>query len=99
MQQRLQPTPKRNASIKVSINKIFANRERNASGLASFKRARAVVWTLWQFLTDLLVGFGHLLLLHLGLFFRLLGNRYRSYFLRSCMMQMYKCSCLGALQR
>jgi hypothetical protein len=37
--------------------------------------------------------------LHLGLLFRLLGNCYRSYFLRSCMMQMYKCSCLGALQR
>jgi hypothetical protein len=58
-----------------------------------------VVGTLWKILTDLLVGFGHLLLLHLGLLFRLLGNCYRSYFLRSCMMQMYKCPCLGALQR
>jgi hypothetical protein len=42
-----------------------------------------VVGTLWKILTDLLFGFGHLLLLHLGLFFRLLGNCYRSYFLRS----------------
>jgi hypothetical protein len=45
-----------------------------------------VVWTLWKILTDLLVGLGHLLLLHLGLLFRLLVNCYRSYFLRSCMM-------------
>jgi hypothetical protein len=45
-----------------------------------------VVGTLWKILTDLLVGFGHLLLLHLGLLFRLLGNCYRSYFLRSCRM-------------
>jgi hypothetical protein len=35
----------------------------------SFERARAVVGTLWKILTDLLVGFGHLLLLHLGLLF------------------------------
>jgi hypothetical protein len=40
-----------------------------------------VVGALWKILTDLLVGFGHLLLLHLGLLFRLLGNCYRSYFL------------------
>jgi hypothetical protein len=58
-----------------------------------------VVWALWKILTDLLVGLGHLLLVHLGLLFRLLGNCYRSYFLRSYMMQMYKYSCLGALQR
>jgi hypothetical protein len=58
-----------------------------------------MVWTLWKILTDLLVGLGHLLLLHLGLLFRLLVNCYRSYFLRSCMMRTYKCSCLGALQR
>jgi hypothetical protein len=58
-----------------------------------------VVWALWKILTDLRVSFGHLLLLHLGLFFGLLRNCYRSYFLRSCMIQMYKCSCLGALQR
>jgi hypothetical protein len=38
-----------------------------------------VVWALWKILTDLLVGFGHHLLL--GLFFRLLGNYYLSYFL------------------
>jgi hypothetical protein len=37
--------------------------------------------------------------LQLRLLFRLLRNCYRSYFLRSCMMQMYKCLCLGALQR
>jgi hypothetical protein len=40
-----------------------------------------VVGTLWKILIDLLVGFGHLLLLHFGLPFRLLGNCYRSYFL------------------
>jgi hypothetical protein len=40
-----------------------------------------VVWTLWKILTDLLVSLGHLLLLHLGLLFRLLANCYRSYFL------------------
>jgi hypothetical protein len=56
-----------------------------------------VVWALWKILTDVLVGFGHLLLL--GLLFWLLGNCYRSYFLPSYMMQMYKCSCLGALQK
>jgi hypothetical protein len=28
-----------------------------------------MVGTLWKILTDLLVGFGHLLLLHLGLLF------------------------------
>jgi hypothetical protein len=58
-----------------------------------------MVRALWKILIDLLVGFGHLLLLHLRLLFRLLGNCYRSYFLRSCMMQIYKGSCLGALQR
>jgi hypothetical protein len=56
-----------------------------------------VVWALWKILTDLLVGFGNLLLL--GLLFRLLGNCYLGYFLRSCMMQPYKCLCLGALQK
>jgi hypothetical protein len=49
-----------------------------------------VVWALWKIFTDLLVGFGHLLLLHLGLFFWLLENCYLSYFLRSCLMQMYE---------
>jgi hypothetical protein len=39
--------------------------EKNASGLASLERARTVVWTLWKILTDLLIGFGHLLLLGL----------------------------------
>jgi hypothetical protein len=50
-----------------------------------------------KILTDLLVGFGYLLLLHLGVLLQLLENCYRSYFLRSCMMQKY--TCLGALQR
>jgi hypothetical protein len=45
-----------------------------------------MVGALWKILTDLLVGSGHLLLLHLGLLFWLLGNCYRNYFLRSCMM-------------
>jgi hypothetical protein len=40
-----------------------------------------VVGALWKILTDLLVGFGHLVLLHLRLLFRLFGNCYRSYFL------------------
>jgi hypothetical protein len=40
-----------------------------------------VVGALWKILTDLLFGFGHLLLLHLGLLFRLFENCFRSYFL------------------
>jgi hypothetical protein len=43
-----------------------------------------VVWALWMILTDLLINFGHFLLLWLLL--RLLENCYRRYFLRSCMM-------------
>jgi hypothetical protein len=39
-----------------------------------------------KILTDLLVCLGHLLLLHLGLLFRLLENCYRNSFLRSCMI-------------
>jgi hypothetical protein len=58
-----------------------------------------MVRALWKILTDLLVGFGHLLLLHLGLLFRLLRNCYRNSFLRSCMMQMYKYSCIGSFER
>jgi hypothetical protein len=58
-----------------------------------------MVRALWKILTDFFVGFGHLLLLHLGLLFWLLGNCYRNYFLRSIMTQMYKCSCIGALER
>jgi hypothetical protein len=73
-------------------------REKNALGLASFERARAMIGALWKILTDLLVCFGNLLLLYLGLLFRLLGNCYRNPFLRSCMMQMYKCSCIGTLE-
>jgi hypothetical protein len=58
-----------------------------------------MIEALRKILTDLLVGFGHLLLLHLGLLFRLLWNCYRNSFLRSCMMEIYKCSCIGALER
>jgi hypothetical protein len=58
-----------------------------------------MVGTLWKIFTDLLVCLGHLLLLQLGLLFWLLGNCYRNSFLRSCMMQMYKYSCIGALER
>jgi hypothetical protein len=58
-----------------------------------------MVGALRKILTDLLVCLGHLLLLYLGLLFRLLENCYRNPFLRSCMMQMYKCSCIDALNR
>jgi hypothetical protein len=57
-----------------------------------------MIGVLRKILTDLLVVFGHLLLLYLGLLFWLLGNCYRNLFLRSCMMQIYKCSCIGALE-
>jgi hypothetical protein len=40
-----------------------------------------MVGALWKILTDLLVGFGHLLLLHLGLLYRLLENCYQNSFL------------------
>jgi hypothetical protein len=83
--------------LSITINKYFVNWEINAPGLASLKRARTVVRALWKIFTDLLVGFGRLLLLHLGLLFWILGNCYRGHFLRSCMVQIYKCSCLGAL--
>jgi hypothetical protein len=58
-----------------------------------------MIGALRKILTDLLVCLGHLPLLHLGLLFWLLGNYYRNSFLRSSMMQMYKCSCIGALER
>jgi hypothetical protein len=58
-----------------------------------------MIRALRKILTDLLVCLGHLLLLYLRLLFRLLGNYYRNSFLRSCMMQMHKCSCIGALKR
>jgi hypothetical protein len=58
-----------------------------------------MIGALRKILTDLLVYFGHLLLLHLGLLFWLLGNCYRNSFLRSCIMHIYKCSCIGALER
>jgi hypothetical protein len=74
-------------------------REKNAPGLASFERARAMIGALRKILTDPLVCLRHLLLWYLGLFFRLLGNYYQNFFLRSCMMQMHKYSCIGALER
>jgi hypothetical protein len=40
-----------------------------------------MIGALQKILTDLLVGFGHLLLLYLGLLFRLLGNCYQNPFL------------------
>jgi hypothetical protein len=64
-----------------AFNKIFANRERNAPGLASLKRAWMVVRALWKIFTDLLFGFSRLLLLHLGLLFWVLGSCYRGHFL------------------
>jgi hypothetical protein len=57
-----------------------------------------MIGALWKILTDLLVCLGNLLLWYLGLLFRLLWNCYRNSFLRSCMMQMYKCSYIGALE-
>jgi hypothetical protein len=58
-----------------------------------------MIGALRNILTDLLVCFGHLLLLYLELLFWLLRNCCQNFFLRSCMMQMYKCSCIGALER
>jgi hypothetical protein len=40
-----------------------------------------MIEALRKILTDLLVCFGHLLLLYLELLFRLLGNCYRNFFL------------------
>jgi hypothetical protein len=40
-----------------------------------------MIGALWKILTDLLVCLGNLLLLYLGLLFRLLGNCYRNLFL------------------
>jgi hypothetical protein len=57
-----------------------------------------MIGALWKILTDLLVCIGNLLLLYLGLLFRLLWNCYRNSFMRSCMMQMYKCLCICALE-
>jgi hypothetical protein len=58
-----------------------------------------MVGALWKILTDLLVCLGRLLLLYLGLLFWLLGNCYQNPFLRSCTMQMKKCSCISASER
>ena len=89
MQQRLQTTPERNASIKVKHLLIIANRVENAPGLASLEGARAVIGALQKFLNVLLVCFGHFLRLHLGL----LGYDDWALGLRSCMMQVRKCLC------
>jgi hypothetical protein len=58
-----------------------------------------MIGALRKILIDLLVCLGHILLLHLGLLFRLLGNCYRNSSMRSYMIQMYKYSCIGALER
>jgi hypothetical protein len=88
MQQRLQTTPKRNASIKVKalINNCKPG-EKNAPGLASLKGTRAVIGALRKFLNVLLVCFGHFLWLHLELLLRFLGYDGRTLGLRSCMMR------------
>ena len=83
MQQRLQTTPKHNASIKVKHLINNCKPRENAPGLASLEGARAVIGALWKFLNVLLVGFGHFLWLLLGL----LGYDDWVLGLRSCMMQ------------
>ena len=87
MQQRLQTTPKRNASIKVKHLINNCKPRENALGLASLEGAWAVIGALRKFLNVLLVGFGHFLRLHLELLLGLL--RYDDWVLglRSCMMQ------------
>jgi hypothetical protein len=62
----------------------------NTSGLASLEGARTVIRALRKFLNVLLIGFGHLLRLHLELLLGLL--RYDNWILglRSCMMQVRK---------
>jgi hypothetical protein len=45
-----------------------------------------MIGALRNILTDLLVCFGHLLLLYLELLFWLLRNCCQNFFLRSCMM-------------
>ena len=87
MQQRLQTTPERNASIKVKHLINNCKPGENALGLASLEGARAVIGALRKFLNVLLVGFWHFLLLHLELLLGLLGNDGWVLGLRSCMMQ------------
>ena len=67
MQQQLQTTPERNASIKVKHLINNCKPGQNAPGLASLEGARAVIGALRKFLNVLLVYFGHFLQLHLGL--------------------------------
>jgi hypothetical protein len=50
-----------------------------------------VIRALLKFLNILLVGFGHLLRLHLELLFRFLGYDDWILCLRSCVMQVRKC--------
>jgi hypothetical protein len=52
-----------------------------------------MIRALWKFLNVLLVGFGHLLRLHLELLLGLLGYDDWILGLRSCTMQMHKCLC------
>jgi hypothetical protein len=52
-----------------------------------------MIGALWKFLNVLLVGFGHLLRLHLELLLGLLGYDDWILGLRSCTMQMHKCLC------
>ena len=87
MQQRLQTTPERNASIKVKHLINNCKPGENAPGLASLEGARAVIGALRKFLNVLPFGFRHFLLLHLELLLGLLGNDDWVLGLRSCMMQ------------
>ena len=87
MQQRLQTTPVRNASIKVKHLINNCKLGENAPGLASLEGARAVIGALRKFLNVLPFGFRHFLLLHLELLLGLLGNDDGVLGLRSCMMQ------------
>ena len=86
MQQQLQTTPERNASIKVKHLINNCKPGENALGLASLEGARTVIGALRKFL-NVLFGFRHFLLLHLELLLGLLGNDDWVLGLRSCMMQ------------
>ena len=91
MQQRLQTTPERNASIKVKhlINNCKPGRKM-LRGLPLSKELGRVIGARRKFLNVLLVYFGHFLRLHLEM---LLGYDDWALGLRSCMMQVRKCLC------
>jgi hypothetical protein len=72
----LQTTPEHNASIKVKHKSIFANRGKNALGLASLEGTRAMIRALLKLFNVSLGGLGHLLLGHLELLFLSLWNCY-----------------------